>query len=379
MQPGQIEVKEILNVLPQSYVDWGTKLIGADKAWLRYRGKGVKIGIIDTGIDYNHPDIAPNVKECRSFIDDGDGFDSGFHGTHVAGIAAGANNGLGIIGVAPEAEIYSAKIFAPNNVTTTAAQYAAFRWAIEKKVHVVNMSFGGMYPTDLPGVADFIKEYHNRIKEMHDAGIILVAASGNSGNVNDTLDRVSFPARFPEVFAVGAICQESQRAAFSSAGGLDFAMPGVDVYSCYPGAQWARFSGTSMASPYLTGCIALLQQYALVTKGRVFTYAEIKQELIKHAMDLGVEGVDPETGHGMVNIGKIGVAMTEQTIVELDQPMILDPKTWRTLAPLRFIVEINGGKILSWQSETSTVVFQTNEGKRVVMQAGNPKVVIESM
>ena len=151
--PVSVEIKEIFQVLPQAHVDWGTKLIGADKAWQKYRGKGIRVGIIDTGLDYNHPDLAPNIKESRSFIDETDGFDSGFHGTHVAGIAAGSNNGVGIIGVAPEAEIYSAKIFAANGTTTTEAQYAAFKWMIEKKVHVVNMSFGGMFPTDLPGVA----------------------------------------------------------------------------------------------------------------------------------------------------------------------------------------------------------------------------------
>ena len=374
MQIESVEIKEILNVLPQSYVDWGTKMIGADKAWGKYRGRGIKIGVIDTGIDYNHPDL--NVAEYTSFVDDTDGYDSGFHGTHVSGIIAGVDNNIGITGVAPEAELYVAKIFDANGKTTTEAQYAAFRWMIEKGVHVVNMSFGGMFPIDLPGVAEFIEEYHRRIKEMHDAGIILVAASGNSGNPDDTLDRIAWPARFPEVFAVGAICQELQRADFSSAGpGLDFAMPGIDVYSCYPNNQWARYSGTSMAAPYLTGCIALLQEYAFKTKGRIFTYEGIKQELIKYSMDLGVEGVDSETGYGLVNIGKIGVAATNKITVKLDQPMIIQNS--RTLAPLRFITEINGGQILSWDNNTKTVTFKTPAGKKVVMQVDNPEVTIE--
>jgi len=374
MQIESVEIKEILNVLPQSYVDWGTKMIGADKAWGKYRGRGIKIGVIDTGIDYNHPDL--NVAEYTSFVDDTDGYDSGFHGTHVSGIIAGVDNNIGITGVAPEAELYVAKIFDANGKTTTEAQYAAFRWMIEKGVHVVNMSFGGMFPIDLPGVAEFIEEYHRRIKEMHDAGIILVAASGNSGNPDDTLDRIAWPARFPEVFAVGAICQELQRADFSSAGpGLDFAMPGIDVYSCYPNNQWARYSGTSMAAPYLTGCIALLQEYAFKTKGRIFTYEGIKQELIKYSMDLGVEGVDSETGYGLVNIGKIGVAATNKITVKLDQPMIIQNS--RTLAPLRFITEINGGQILSWDNNTKTVTFKTPAGKKVVMQVDNSEVIIE--
>jgi hypothetical protein len=206
-----------------------------------------------------------------------------------------------------------------------------------------------------------------------------VAATGNSGNPNDTMDRISWPARFPEVFAVGAICQELQRADFSSAGpGLDFAMPGVDVYSCYPGGQWARFSGTSMAAPYLTGCIALLQEHAFKEKGRMLNFEEVKRELIKYSMDLGVEGIDPETGHGMVNIGKIGTSMMQRTVVEIDQPMILDSKTWRTLAPVRFLVEINGGQILDWDGGNRIVTFLTHDQKKVTMQVGNNKVSVET-
>lgn len=376
-KPIDCEVKEILSSLPQDYIDWGTKLIGADAAWRKYRGKGIKVGIIDTGVDYNHPDL--DVREHKSFIDNTDGFDSGFHGTHVSGIIGGRDNGVGIIGVAPEAEIYSAKIFNSKGETTTEAQYNAFRWMIEKGVHVVNMSFGAMYPADVPGVAEFLKEYHGKIREMHDAGIILVAASGNSGNSKDTLDRISYPARFPEVFAVGAICQELQRADFSSAGDLlDFAMPGVDVYSCYPGSRWARLSGTSMASPYLAGCIALLQEYALKTKGRVFTYDEVKRELIKYSVDLGVEGVDPEFGYGKVNIGQIGSATMERTTMEIDQPLIINQATQRALAPLRFIIEINGGQVLDWDNISKTVIFKTATDRIVTMQANNPVVIIES-
>lgn len=371
------EIKQILNVLPQNYIDWGTKLIGADKAWLKYRGKGIKVGIIDTGIDYFHSDLEDNIVCSKSFIDDTIGYDSGFHGTHVAGIACGANNGTGIVGVAPEAQIYSAKIFDDKGTTTATAERNALEWLAGKGVHVINMSYGGFFPVEIPGVQESLDKYHDCIKAVADAGIIMVAAAGNSGNPKDSLDRISWPARFPETFAVGAISQELQRAGFSSAGDmLDFAMPGVDVYSCYPRHQWARYSGTSMAAPYLTGCVALLQEYALKTKGALFTYEEIKKELIKHSLDLGVEGVDPETGYGMVNIGKIGVAALKETIVKLDQPMIIDPKTWRALAPLRFIIESCGGLVMDWNNATKTVIYKNPAGKIITMQADNPEVII---
>jgi hypothetical protein len=95
-------------------------------------------------------------------------------------------------------------------------------------------------------------------------------------------------------------------------------------------------------------------------------------------MDLGVEGIDPETGHGMVNIGKIGTSMMQRTVVEIDQPMILDSKTWRTLAPVRFLVEINGGQILDWDGGNRIVTFLTHDQKKVTMQVGNNKVSVET-
>jgi len=102
----------------------------------------------------------------------------------------------------------------------------------------------GLFPIDIPGVKESLQKYHDCVKAVADAGVIMVAAAGNAGTPKDTLDRISWPARFPETFAVGAICQELQRADFSSAGDmLDFAMPGVDVYSCYPGNKWADTVG----------------------------------------------------------------------------------------------------------------------------------------
>ena len=374
-RPTEAEVLEIFSQLPEQVIDWGTKLINADKAWEKYRGEGMRLGIIDTGVDYRHSDLVSNMVEAVSFVD-GDGSDSGFHGTHCVSIPTAADTGTGVIGVAPAAKIYSAKIFDANNKTNTAALFAAFRWMIEKRVHVVNMSFGGFYPLDIPGVAAFLDEYRSRIKEMVAAGIIPVAAAGNSGNSKDTLDRVAWPARFPEVIACGAICQQMQRAHFSSTGpDLDFAMPGVDVYGAYPGNRWARYNGTSQGAPYLSGCVLLIQEWALKTLGRVLTLAEMKAKLKEWSLDLGVEGFDVETGYGLVNIGKITTAATKRAEVSLDVPMAL--QNGRTLAPLRFIVEVNGGQILSWDGATQTVVFRTAEGRKVTMRVGESHVVIE--
>ncbi len=365
-----LEVLEKLDSLPKQKVNWGMKAINADKAWEKYRGRKVKIGLIDSGIDFTHPDLEYNTRSVASFIDD-TAVDSGFHGTHVAGIFGAGDTGFGVIGVAPEVEIYSAKIFNAEGRTTFTAEEQAIRWLISKDVDIINMSYGGFIPPDIPEAQEFLKTYHALIKEVDKAGIIMVAAAGNSGNPNDVLDRIIYPARFPEVIAVGALCEEQQRADFSSAGpDLDFAMPGVDVYSTYPGERWARFSGTSMATPYLAGCVALIKEW----KPKA-TRQEVMEYLIQWSNDLGIDGTDPEFGWGLVNIGKILLEVVDgETEIKLDQPMTIVNN--RTLAPLRFIVELNGGTILSWDNQTKTVVFRTTDDKRVTMQVDNPIVKV---
>lgn len=372
------EVKQIINNIDEQKVNWGMKAIKADKAWDKYKGRGIKVGLLDTGIDAEHPDLKPNVVEKVSFIDDTDGEDANFHGTHVAGIFGAADTGKGVIGTAPAVEIYSAKVFHKDGYMTATAEREAIDWMIEKGVDVVNMSYGFLIgKKDSEEIEKAINNYEKLIQKLVDAGIIVVAATGNAGNTTDTFDRVSYPARFDNTIGVGAVSEEIERADFSSAGeAVDFAMPGVDIYSCYPGSRWARFSGTSMATPYLVGCIALLQEWAIEKNGKKFTLEEVKKYLLEYAKDLGVEGFDVEHGHGMVNIGKIGTRIVDKTIIEIDQPMTIINN--RTVAPLRFIVEIAGGRILSWDNDTKTVVFETADGAHVTMQVDNNEVEVKS-
>jgi len=236
-------------------------MLGADKAWEKYTGKGIKVGIIDTGIDYSHSDLAPNIAKYKSFIDDTDGVDANFHGTHVAGISCGRNNGTGIVGVAPEAKIYSAKIFDKNSKTTATAEMKALEWMAGEGVHVVNMSYGGLFPIDIPGVKESLQKYHDCVKAVADAGVIMVAAAGNAGTPKDTLDRNFVAGTFSRNLCSRSYLPRIAKSRFSSAGDmLDFAMPGVDVYSCYPGNKWARYSGTSH------GCTFLNRLYSLTTR-----------------------------------------------------------------------------------------------------------------
>lgn len=374
-----VEVKEILTSLPQQVIDWGAHAIGADKAWAkRYTGKGLVYGQADSGIDYNHPDLAPNMLKAKSFIDNTDGFDANFHGTHVAGIAAGCNNNVGIVGVAPDAKILSAKIFDKDGRNTSTAEFAALEWLANEGADVINMSYGGFIPNDIPAGAEYERKYKKFMDELEAAGIVLVAASGNGqSNVPITWDTVAWPARFDSVIAVGAISEQLERARFSSAGpAVEFAMPGVDIYSCYPGNRWMRASGTSMAAPKFSGCVLIVQQWALEVLGRKLTPAEVRKYLKEFALDLGLEGFDVEHGFGKVNIGKVGTRLYDKVKVKLDVPPTIIGG--RTLTPLRPVVELCGGIFESFDNATKTMVFVLPDGRKVTMQVGNSEMVIES-
>lgn len=372
------EVKEVLDVLPQQVIDWGTHVIGAQKAWAkRYTGKGVKFGVIDTGIDHRHPDLAPNVAASRSFVSGESGMDVLGHGTHVTGIIAGCNNGTGMVGVGSDAEIYSAKVFNSNGQMPNGAEEKAFEWLAHQGVTVINMSYGGWIPIDLPGGLEAAKKYEAFMKQFVDMGITLVAASGNSHIGKEVYDSVMFPARLESTLGIGAIAENLRRAGFSSAGDkVDFGMPGVDVYSTYLNGQYARLSGTSMAAPYFTGCVVVLQQWAQEVLGKYLSPSEVRKYLKEFAVDLGIEGFDVEHGYGKVNIGKVGTRLLNQTKIKLDAPPTII--NGRTLAPLRAVVELGGGIFESFDNNTKTIKFVTGDGRRVTMQVGNNEMIIDN-
>ena len=369
-----LKINGIIDSLPEQKVSWGAKLIQANKAWEHYKGEGVKIGIVDTGIDADHVDLAPNVKDFKSFIDSTNGSDANFHGTHVTGIAAGADKDQGIIGVAPKAEIYSAKIFNKNDEMTATAERKALEWLAQENVNVINMSYGGIIPKDIPGGEKSIRKYHDLIKELYNAGIKLVAAAGNMGS-KDGMDRVAHPARFPEVIAVGAIDEDKELAEFSSQGdAIKYGMPGVEVISCYPGDKYARFSGTSQAAPYLTGVIGLLDEYAKEKNGKYFTPEETKKELNKYAKEIQMEDMDISVGNGLVKADKITPPECEEIVKTDVAPFI---KNKRTFLPVRAIGEALKADV-HWIEDEKKVIVKTND-RKVVMWIGSKEIKIVNL
>jgi len=207
---------------------WGILEMDAPAAWrLSNAGSGVKVLVLDTGIDKEHPNIASRFVEGRNLITEDENpdlpysyFDQAGHGTHVAGTILADGLGTGVIGVAPSADLYVGRVCGDTGCPGSAI-LAGVEWAIEAKMDVVNMSLGGRF-----GSESGAQVY----KRAEEAGVVIVAASGNDGESS-----ISYPAKYPSVLSVGAIDVDLNIAEFSNYDGdLDVVAPGVDVVSSVP-------------------------------------------------------------------------------------------------------------------------------------------------
>jgi subtilisin len=280
---------------------WGLQDIGVEPAHsLNYTGKGVKIAVLDTGIDYTHPDLAPNYKGGYDFINnDDDPMDDNGHGTHVAGILAAARDGKGIVGVAPDAELYAVKVSDNQGKGSFSGLIEGINWAIENHMNVVTMSITGQGGSQALAKA---------VDTAYGDGLILLAAVGNGvGNSNTIL----YPAGYDDVIGVGSVDKENNLSLFSLTGSdVEFVGPGSGIKSTWLDGKYAVLSGTSMATPFVTGTIALLlgsNEKAWNATGAVngdgkWTNEEIREVLRNTAKDLGANGKDNSYGYGLVNL-----------------------------------------------------------------------------
>jgi subtilisin family serine protease len=204
-------------------LSYGVAMVNAPAVWPVTRGEGVRVGLIDTGIDLGHADLQQAYRGGWDFIhndaipeEEAEG-DAMGHGTRMAGLIAGSDNQFGVVGVAPGVSLYALKIFGKSGGALTSNVIRALDWAIAHDLDIVNCSFGGENPTKLE------EEAFDRARH---AGVLVVAAVGNhSAGVHS-------PALYSSVVAVGAIDRSMKIASFSNTGpALDFVAPGVDVLS----------------------------------------------------------------------------------------------------------------------------------------------------
>lgn len=279
----------------------GYEHIGADEAHKKgWTGKGVKVGIIDTGVRMDHPDLklaggVSFVKNSRSYHDD-EG-----HGTHVAGIIGALQNGIGTVGIAPDAELYAIKALDHNGVGVLSAVIAGIDWAISNHIDIINLSL----TSDEGSVL-----LEKAIKDAYEKGLLIIAAAGNAKAALPAETDVLFPARYEQVIAVGSIDKQNHKSTFSYFGpSLDFVAPGEKIYSTFNQFDYEYISGTSMAAPFVTATAALYKQiYPKLTN------KELRQMLEQTALDLGPLGKDTEYGYGLIQAPTITKLFTDVPI-----------------------------------------------------------------
>ncbi|MFC7677827.1 S8 family serine peptidase [Paenibacillus sp. GCM10028914] len=338
-------------------VPWGNVAIGShmlDKQ--NNKGKGIKVAVLDTGVS-NHPDLRITgginiVNGTSNYVDDNG------HGTHVAGTIAALENNQGIVGIAPNADLYSVKVLGSDGTGTYTQVIEGIQWAIDHKMDIISMSFTG---------AENSEALHKAIKEAEASGIILVAAAGNKGLGKDT---VMYPASYPEVISVGATTKSNDRANLSSTGeNLDIVAPGVDIRSTTKNGSYGNMSGTSMAVPHVVGAAAVIWSENKTSSAREIrelmmknaTSIEPKQEygngLLNLAKSLGIidselppfqQDYKDETEPGQGGNGEISIAAIERgSIAYLDRGVPTPPSGYSSWTKLNMGVDSTTGRVCS--------------------------------
>ena len=260
---------------------------------------GVKIGIVDTGIDQAHPDLSGQTVACAKSqgllpimsgsIQVGQCADDNDHGSHVAGtIAAKANNGVGVAGVAFNADLVICKALGgPLGTGSTADVANCINWVASQGARVISMSLGGGASTTLQQAVASAWNNGN--------GAVIVAAAGNDGDAT-----LNYPAAYAEVVSVAATDSADALASFSNANAdVEVAAPGVNVLSTVRGGGYATLSGTSMATPHVSAVAGVLRQLFPSDSA-----AAIRSRLDAAVHDLGPAGRDASFGFGRVNLCK---------------------------------------------------------------------------
>jgi thermitase len=256
---------------------------------------GAPVGIVDTGIDDTHEDLAGRVAACggavNGKIEPGACVDDNDHGTHVAGtIGAVADNGVGITGVSFASKLIVCKALDAEGSGSTADIASCIDWVHDRGAKVISLSLGG------PGTTTLATAVKDAWANGGRSGSVIVAAAGNDGDAT-----VEYPSGYPQVVSVAAVDDAGAHASFSNANEkVEIAAPGVNVLSTKRGGGYVRFSGTSMATPHVAGAAALL--WGLHKRSTANT---IRGDLDSTVADAGPAGRDPQFGFGILDLARL--------------------------------------------------------------------------
>lgn len=290
LPPEDMQFDYCMSALSET-VDWGLLTSHIPDAHKITKGKGIKVAVLDTGC-FDHVDLIDNIIDRQSVVPGESAMDSEcYHGCHVSGIIAASENGVGIVGVAPESKIISIKVLGRGGRGNYQNIEDGIRLATQLGADIINMSLG---TASAPP-----ESLHQAIVDANNKGIIVVAAAGNdSGNVN-------YPACFSEVIAVAAIDENGSMAKFSSRGGqIKVGAPGTNIYSTFGNNQYAIMQGTSQASPFVSGICALLLSWSRNTENAPAIknsqdMLQILDELCDPKGRIGFTGEDGDLGFGI--------------------------------------------------------------------------------
>lgn len=276
------------------FLGWEMTKFDIPKQWGKSKGEGVVVAVIDTGCDSNHEDLKDCLLKGKNFVQKNmDQYDVCGHGSHVAGTISASNNGLGMVGVAPEAKILPIKSLDDDGSGRESWVIDGIYYAVDNNVDFITMSLGS-----LNGSKSFVKA----LEYAESKNCIVFCAAGNSGPNVD----IMYPARYHNTISIGAIDQNMRRTPFTCSGeSLDFLAPGHDIISCFPGNGYAKMSGTSMSNPFATGCAVLaLSYYKKQSKQNKLTnvsdYINIFKNNTTHLTNPTYAGIKKYEGYGII-------------------------------------------------------------------------------
>ncbi len=293
--------------------------IRAEQAWQYGTSTNVVVGVLDTGIDTNHPDLATNIwrnsgeiagngidDDRNGYVDDTNGWDfanndanpmdDNGHGTHVAGtIGASGNNGIGVSGVAWQVLLMPLKFMDSNGSGSLSNAIEGINYARRMGAKIINASWGG---------GGFSSALQSAITQFQNAGGIFVAAAGNESSNNSTTP--AYPANYSGVISVGASTRNDTLASFSNFGtNVDIVAPGASILSTLPNNRYGLLSGTSMAAPHVSGALALLWG-----QNTTLTASAISNALLNNTNNV-LRGSTSQ--YGRINLGKAAAALRSVT------------------------------------------------------------------